>query len=275
MRMGLPRPVSLALALAAGTVLQVEGAERVGALGWSLIDCCGLSCPCCTAAPLPVKERGSMRCIHTPFQYAAPRRCTWRCRARTRRRLSRRRARWTPRAPRSRPARRWAACRPSSASSSRPSTGAAPSSRRASPPRPYAARRPWFPNRHGVLRECSPLPLRARLLQAPGRAGTEGEGGGDAAQVRAVQEYVRELLDQEQKFLVFAHHQVLMDGIQEVLNKRAPAFRPMSFFFSSSTSQLSCPPSQPPLADLVQAFFRHSTPRSAACLSRFCASPKP
>ncbi len=69
------------------------------------------------------------------------------------------------------------------------------------------------------------------MLQAPGRAGTEGEGGGDAAQVRAVQEYVRELLDQEQKFLVFAHHQVLMDGIQEVLNKRAPAFRPVSFFF--------------------------------------------
>ena len=42
------------------------------------------------------------------------------------------------------------------------------------------------------------------------------------AQVRAVQEYVRELLDQEQKFLIFAHHKVLLDGIQEVLNKRGP-----------------------------------------------------
>ncbi|KAK9841983.1 hypothetical protein WJX81_002729 [Elliptochloris bilobata] len=37
--------------------------------------------------------------------------------------------------------------------------------------------------------------------------------------VKAVQEYVRELLDQEQKFLIFAHHRVLLDGIQEVLNK--------------------------------------------------------
>ncbi len=42
-----------------------------------------------------------------------------------------------------------------------------------------------------------------------------------------MQEYVRELLDQEQKFLIFAHHQVLMDGIQEVLNKRAPVYRPV------------------------------------------------
>lgn len=40
-------------------------------------------------------------------------------------------------------------------------------------------------------------------------------------QVRAVQEYVRELLEQEEKFLIFAHHQVLLDGIQEVINKCA------------------------------------------------------
>lgn len=42
-----------------------------------------------------------------------------------------------------------------------------------------------------------------------------------SAQVRAVQEYVRELLEQEEKFLIFAHHQVLLDGIQEVINKCA------------------------------------------------------
>ena len=50
------------------------------------------------------------------------------------------------------------------------------------------------------------------------------------AQVRAVQEYVRELLELEVKFLIFAHHQVLLDGIQEVLNRCAPllARRPPS-----------------------------------------------
>ena len=36
-----------------------------------------------------------------------------------------------------------------------------------------------------------------------------------------MQEYVRELLEQEEKFLIFAHHQVLLDGIQEVINKCA------------------------------------------------------
>ena len=38
-------------------------------------------------------------------------------------------------------------------------------------------------------------------------------------QVKAVQQYVTELLESDQKFLIFCHHKVLNDGIAEVLNK--------------------------------------------------------
>ena len=38
-------------------------------------------------------------------------------------------------------------------------------------------------------------------------------------QVKAVQEYLEDLLDQDQKFLVFYHHKVMGEGLQEVLNK--------------------------------------------------------
>lgn len=40
-------------------------------------------------------------------------------------------------------------------------------------------------------------------------------------QVKVVQQYVGELLDQDQKFLIFCHHKVMNDGIAEILNKCA------------------------------------------------------
>jgi hypothetical protein len=38
-------------------------------------------------------------------------------------------------------------------------------------------------------------------------------------QVKAVQDYVAELVEGDQKFLIFGHHKVLLDGIEFVLNK--------------------------------------------------------
>ena len=38
-------------------------------------------------------------------------------------------------------------------------------------------------------------------------------------QAKAVQQYVEDLLDQEQKFLIFCHHKSMNDAIAEVLNK--------------------------------------------------------
>jgi hypothetical protein len=37
--------------------------------------------------------------------------------------------------------------------------------------------------------------------------------------VKAVQNYVTELLDQDQKFLIFFHHKVMGEGLQETMNK--------------------------------------------------------
>ena len=44
------------------------------------------------------------------------------------------------------------------------------------------------------------------------------------AQVKAVQEYLKELLETtDQKLLVFAHHKDLLDGIEFIMNKSGPA----------------------------------------------------
>lgn len=48
-----------------------------------------------------------------------------------------------------------------------------------------------------------------------------GEEYGRWMQVKAVQEYMEELLEADQKFLVFYHHKVMGEGLQEVLNKWA------------------------------------------------------
>ena len=40
-------------------------------------------------------------------------------------------------------------------------------------------------------------------------------------QVPAVQEYVTDLLDAKDKFLIFAHHKSLLDGIEFTLRKCA------------------------------------------------------
>ena len=42
-------------------------------------------------------------------------------------------------------------------------------------------------------------------------------------QVKVVQQYLEELLEQDVKFLVFCHHKVMNDGIAQVLNKCGPA----------------------------------------------------
>lgn len=42
-------------------------------------------------------------------------------------------------------------------------------------------------------------------------------------QVKAVQEYLKELLETtDQKLLVFAHHKDMLDGIEFIMNKSAP-----------------------------------------------------
>jgi hypothetical protein len=42
--------------------------------------------------------------------------------------------------------------------------------------------------------------------------------------VKAVQEYLKELLETtDQKLLVFAHHKDLLDGIEFIMNKSGPA----------------------------------------------------
>ena len=43
-------------------------------------------------------------------------------------------------------------------------------------------------------------------------------------QVKAVQEYLKELLENtDQKLLIFAHHRDLLDGVEFVMNKYAAA----------------------------------------------------
>ena len=43
-------------------------------------------------------------------------------------------------------------------------------------------------------------------------------------QVKAVQEYLKELLENtDQKLLVFAHHKELLDGVEFAMNKCGPA----------------------------------------------------
>ena len=50
-------------------------------------------------------------------------------------------------------------------------------------------------------------------------------------QVKAVQEYLKELLETtDQKLLVFAHHKDMLDGIEFIMNKSAPL---IPFFFIS------------------------------------------
>ena len=44
-------------------------------------------------------------------------------------------------------------------------------------------------------------------------------------QVKAVQEYLKELLENtDQKLLVFAHHKDLLDGVEFIMNKCAAAW---------------------------------------------------
>ena len=49
------------------------------------------------------------------------------------------------------------------------------------------------------------------------------------AQVKAVQEYLKELLENtDQKLLVFAHHKDLLDGVEFIMNKCAAAWQLIS-----------------------------------------------
>ena len=40
------------------------------------------------------------------------------------------------------------------------------------------------------------------------------------AKIPAVCDYIRELLEGEYKFLVFAHHQIVLDAIEETVSKK-------------------------------------------------------
>lgn len=43
-------------------------------------------------------------------------------------------------------------------------------------------------------------------------------------QIKAVQQYVADLLENDEKFLIFAHHQCLLDGVEQCLRRKKVKF---------------------------------------------------